>query len=74
MAEPRRFTEAEMLAAAARAMGKIDARGRLGTSRISYEEIEAMAATLLALGVVPIPPTAPAPDRSPYSPIKETKL
>lgn len=63
-----------MLDLAARAVGKVDARGPIGISRVTYEEIEAMAAALVCLGVTPIPPGAPAPDRSPYSPIKESKL
>lgn len=74
MSEPTAWTEAEMLEMAARAVGKIDARGPLGLIRVTSREIEAMALTLVCLGVVPIPPDAERPDRSPYSPIKESKL
>ncbi|GAA0311556.1 MULTISPECIES: hypothetical protein [Rhodovulum] len=70
MTDPAPWTEAEMLEAAARAVGKIDARGPLGLIRVTSREIEAMALTLVCLGVVPIPPDAPRPDRSPFSPIQ----
>lgn len=67
-----RWTEEQMLHLAARAVGKVDTRGPLGTSRVTYEEIEAMAAVLALLGLHPIPQDQPAPDRSPFSPTKRT--
>lgn len=49
------FTENEMLDLAARAIGKIDARGSRGIERLTNDEIEAMALTLVCLGMKPIP-------------------
>lgn len=54
---PNRFTEDEMLDLAAKAVGKIDARGRRGSEQLTYDEIEAMALTLACLGLKPIPYT-----------------
>lgn len=55
MSEPTRFTENEMLDLAANAVRKIDSHGRRGTSMVTYDEIEAMAATLVCLGMKPLP-------------------
>lgn len=55
MTEPDRFTEDEMLDLSARAVRKIDRLGRRGTSMVTYDEIEAMALTLVCLGMKPIP-------------------
>jgi len=44
-----------MLDLAARAIGKIDARGTRGIERLTNDEIEAMALTLVCLGMKPIP-------------------
>ncbi|KAB6715836.1 hypothetical protein [Roseobacter sp. TSBP12] len=49
------FSEDEMLDLAARAIGKIDARGSRGIERLTNDEIEAMALTLVCLGMKPIP-------------------
>ena len=49
------FSEDEMLDLAARAIGKIDARGTRGIERLTNDEIEAMALTLVCLGMKPIP-------------------
>lgn len=70
MTKELRWTEAEMLEHAARGAGKVDSRGRHGTSRVTYDEIEAMAAVLLLMGLPPISPDTPARDRSPFSPVK----
>lgn len=59
MAEP--WTERALLEAAARGLGKIDLWGERGLTMVSLREIEAMAALLAALGVVPVAPGAPAP-------------
>lgn len=55
MHNPNRFTEDEMLDLAAKAVGKIDTRGRRGTEQLTNNEIEAMALTLVRLGIKPIP-------------------
>lgn len=54
-----RLTETEMLDRAAKAVGKIDYHGHRGIALVSSQEIEAMAATLVCLGMKPIlPPSA----------------
>ena len=58
MAEPRRFTQAEMTVTAARALGKIDRDGLRGVTRVSADEIAAMAGMLALFGLVPIAPDA----------------
>lgn len=55
MSDVQHFTEDEMLDLAARAVRKIDSHGRRGTTMVTYNEIEAMAATLVCLGMKPIP-------------------
>lgn len=69
MAEPTRWTTAEMITLAGRAIHKVDHRGTLGIYQVTHEEIAAMAA-LLALGGVPSVKPGPMQDRSPFSPIK----
>lgn len=59
MADPCRFTEAELLDLAGRAIGRIDARGRRGAEQATDEEIVAMALLLALLGVPSIPPSTP---------------
>ncbi|PIE13804.1 MAG: hypothetical protein CSA70_03555 [Rhodobacterales bacterium] len=59
---PERFTETEMLDIARRAIGKIDRYGRRGTERLTWNEIEAMALTLVSIGIAPIPATDAAAD------------
>lgn len=54
---PTQFTEDEMLDLAAKAIGKIDARGRRAAEQLTHDEIEAMALTLVCLGLKPIPYT-----------------
>jgi hypothetical protein len=49
-----RFTERRMLNLAGRAISKIDVRGRRATERLTYDEIEAMAAALVCLGLRPL--------------------
>lgn len=51
----------EMLALASSALGKVDLYGPRGLTMISIHEIEAMALTLAALGLVPTQPGAAAP-------------
>ena len=48
------FTEPQMLTFAGRAIGRIDRRGRRGTEHVTYDEIEAMAAALVCMGVKPL--------------------
>lgn len=57
------WTARQMLEHASRGLGKVDAMGLRGVTRVSIIEIEAMACTLAALGLVPIPPGGDAPDR-----------
>lgn len=54
-------SQIEMLTAASRAVGKVDLHGRRGVTLLSMDEIEAMALTLAALGLVPTPPGEAAP-------------
>lgn len=51
----------QMLARASTALGKVDLYGPRGLTMISMLEIEAMALTLAALGLVPTPPGGPVP-------------
>jgi hypothetical protein len=44
------MTEDAMLALAGSALRKIDVRGRLGTTMVTFDEIEAMAALIDCLG------------------------
>lgn len=60
--DPALMTERQMLELAARAVGRIDRDGLRGVTLVSTEEIWAMALTLVRLGLVVIPPGAPAPD------------
>lgn len=46
---------------AARALGVVDHWGKRGLTMLSLEEIEAMALTLAALGLVAVPPGAAMP-------------
>lgn len=48
---PEPFTESEMLRLSGAAMAKIDTHGRRGTSHVTYDEIEAMAALLDIAGL-----------------------
>lgn len=50
-----------MLALASMALGKVDLYGPRGLTMISVHEIEAMALTLAALGLVPTLPGEAAP-------------
>lgn len=54
-----RFTIHELVDHAGRAIGKVDARGRRGTERVTHDEIEAMAALLAVFGIAAIPPSTP---------------
>lgn len=49
-----RFKESEMLTLAGRALHKIDQGGRRGTERVTHDEIEAMAVSLVCLGMRPL--------------------
>lgn len=51
MADPRRFSETEMLAHCGRALRKIDHRDRRGTFMVTHDEIEAMAALIDSIGL-----------------------
>lgn len=51
----------EMLALASSALGRVDLYGPRGLTMVSVHEIEAMALTLAALGLVPTPPGEASP-------------
>lgn len=51
----------QMLARASTALGKVDLYGPRGLTMISTEEVEAMALTLAAIGLVPTLPGDAAP-------------
>jgi hypothetical protein len=53
----RRMTEL-----AARAVGRIDRDGIRGVTRVSAEEIAAMAGVLVTLGLIPVQPGEKFPD------------
>ena len=59
MAMTERFSKTEMLMMAQRAIGRIDARGPRGAEECPIEEIIAMAATLVSLGVSASPYAGP---------------
>jgi len=61
---PERWTLEEMLILAARGLGKVDTLGPRGTTLVTMEEIEAMAATLALFGLAGIRPGDPDPDTS----------
>lgn len=61
-----------MLVLAARGLGKVDVEGLRGATRVSLDEIEAMAGALAAFGLVAIPPGAPVPARLILTPETET--
>lgn len=70
----RRFTRSEMLRLAARAVHKIDLLGPRGTTLCTMEEIEAMAALLVASDALPRPAELHeggdgAPSTSPPTPL-----
>lgn len=44
------FTEQQMLSLSGSALAKIDGKGRRGTSMVTFEEIEAMAALIECFG------------------------
>jgi hypothetical protein len=58
MREPVRFSTPELLIAAARGLGKVDALGDRGVTLVSMDEIAAMAGVLALFGLVPIVPGA----------------
>lgn len=58
-----RITEREMLERAARGLGKIDLWGPRGLTMITIEELEAMALTLAAFGLVAVPPGQAMPEQ-----------
>ncbi len=60
-AEPKRWTEIEMLTLAARGLGKVDVEGDRGATRVTLDEITAMAGVLAVFGLVPIPPGGDVP-------------
>lgn len=53
MAEPIRWTRSEMLRLAARGVLKVDLLGARGTTLVTCEELEAMAAVLALSGALP---------------------
>lgn len=71
--EPEPFSSTrDMLELAARGLGKVAAYdGPRGVTLVSVDEIAAMAGTLLALGLVPVPPGAAPPETLIHTPKKE---
>lgn len=58
MPDAPRLTETEMITLAANAVGKVDYHGKRGVTLVTMNEIEAMATTLVCLGLRPtLPPT-----------------
>ena len=53
MADPSRWTEAEMQRLAARGVLKVDLLGHRGTTLVTCEEVAAMAAVLALSGALP---------------------
>ena len=60
----KRFSEVEMVRLAASGVAKVDLLGPRGTTLCTMDEIEAMAAMIVAAGVLPGHPRDPA--RQPY--------
>jgi hypothetical protein len=60
----KRFSGAEMVRLAASGVAKVDLLGPRGTTLCTMDEIEAMAAMIVAAGVLPGHPSDPA--RQPY--------
>lgn len=59
-----RLAEDEMIRLAAEGVGKVDYHGHRGVCLVTFNEIEAMAAALVCLGIKPIsPPSAKAGER-----------
>lgn len=54
MADPQRWSEAEMVLHARRAIAKVDRGGQRGIERVTHEEIAAMAGLLVCLGIGPL--------------------
>lgn len=50
MPDPTPMTETQMLARCARAVDKIDRHGQRGTGMVTWDEIEALAAYVVATG------------------------
>lgn len=63
----------DTLELAARGLGRIDRDGLRGMTLLSIAEIEAMAVALTVLGLVAIPPGAPAPERLLITPERTPK-
>ena len=57
-----------MLERAARGVGKVDQSGMRGVTLVTSEEIEAMAAALVAFGLVAVHPGKPIPEQLIVSP------
>jgi hypothetical protein len=61
--DPKPFNSArQMQELAARAVGRIDRDGVRGATRVSVEEIAAMAGVLVTLGLIPVQPGEPFPE------------
>ena len=57
------ITERQMLERASRAVGKIDMAGKRGLTMVSMDELEAMALSLVHLGLVAVVPGRPMPEQ-----------
>lgn len=68
--DPAPMEDRQMIELAARAIGRIDRDGLCGVTLVSTEQIWAMALTLVRLGLVAVPPGAPAPEVLIVSPLK----
>ena len=62
MTTVKRWSEDQMIELAARGAGRVAHGGEYGPSRVTYDEIAAMTAVLVALGLRPIPPGMPSPE------------
>ena len=61
----------DTLTRASAALGKVDLYGRRGVTMLSFDECEAMAVLLAALGLVPTQPGNPAPQAF-FFPVERT--
>ncbi len=63
MSTQNMITERQMLERASRAVGKIDMAGKRGLTMVSMDELEAMALSLVRLGLVAVAPGQSMPEQ-----------